>query len=123
MGPSQTTPNMPPAPSLHIYSLPLDFINTLKPVNLVSVEDVQEPRKEANSEPAQLPQGARSCNVCLGAVFTDLEDQRSHFRSDWHRYNVKARLQKGKVVNEQEFAVLVECMIPHTISHSSTNSL
>lgn len=107
----QDTP-MPPPQSLHIYSLPLELIDTLRPVNLISGVNNEEPREE--TKPDVLPavsQNARTCNICLGASFTDVEDQRSHFRSDWHRYNVKARLEKGKIVNEQEFAVLVECSL------------
>lgn len=107
---------MPPAKSLHIYSLPPELIDTLKPLNLLSGINETGPKEEEKPETSQVTQGARSCNICLGAVFTDVEDQRSHFRSDWHRYNVKARLEKGKVVSEQDFAILVECANLHAPS-------
>jgi len=51
---------------------------------------------------------SRACNVCQGVTFADVKDQRIHFRSDWHRYNVKSRLNNGKSVSEAEFALLVD---------------
>ena len=53
----------------------------------------------------------RSCNVCQGASFANVDDQRNHFRSDWHRYNVKLRLNGKEVVAETHFAQLVEGLL------------
>ena len=55
--------------------------------------------------------GSRSCNICLGVTFSNVDDQRSHFRSDWHRYNVKAKLSNGKIVSETDFASLLEGLV------------
>ncbi|THH12064.1 hypothetical protein EW145_g250 [Phellinidium pouzarii] len=99
------------ATNFHIFSLPLELLDTLTPRNLLAQPDrtlTPEPVKPA--ETVQVLSGARSCNVCLGAVFTDVDDQRAHFRSDWHRYNVKARLGNAKVVSEAEFAILIEAL-------------
>ena len=43
----------------------------------------------------------KSCNTCGGA-FTSGE-YRSHFRSDWHRYNVKLKMSGVAPVSEEEF--------------------
>ncbi|KAL7463157.1 hypothetical protein ACHAXS_003540 [Conticribra weissflogii] len=44
---------------------------------------------------------AKPCNTCGGA-FTPGE-YRSHFRSDWHRYNVKLKMKGVPPVSEKEF--------------------
>ena len=59
-----------------------------------------------------------TCQTCLGATFPTLEEQRTHFKSDWHRYNVRVSINhkgnlkgnlKGKggvprgVLTEEEF--------------------
>ncbi|KAJ7493452.1 hypothetical protein B0H11DRAFT_1858895 [Mycena galericulata] len=91
---------------LHVYSLPVELLDTLTPRNLVG-----EPRPRSPS-PAPLAStsttGSRACNVCNGATFIDVEEQRGHFRSDWHRYNVKTRLNGGQPVSELEFSKLVD---------------
>jgi hypothetical protein len=37
-----------------------------------------------------------------------VDEQRNHYRSDWHRYNVKVRLNGGNAVTETDFARLVD---------------
>ncbi|KAK7031385.1 bVLRF1 domain-containing protein [Favolaschia claudopus] len=93
----------------HIYSLPIELLNTLTPRNLVS-----EPRQRTPSPPplasTSTTTGSRACNVCNGVAFTDVEEQRAHFRSDWHRYNVKTRINGGQSVSELEFSKLVDAL-------------
>ncbi|EJD48022.1 hypothetical protein AURDEDRAFT_86423 [Auricularia subglabra TFB-10046 SS5] len=107
--------------SLYLYDLPKDLLDTLT----VRGGPPEEPQREPTPEPARPAQtslaSGRSCGVCQGAVFVDLDDQRAHFRSDWHRYNVKARLANGKTVNEQEFAALVDSL-DQSISGSESSS-
>ncbi|KAF8899611.1 hypothetical protein CPB84DRAFT_1780198 [Gymnopilus junonius] len=71
----------------HIFSLPLELLDSLTP---------------------QSKSGPRACAICNGITFLDVNEQRAHFRSDWHRYNVKTRLNGGKTVSEPTFAQLVE---------------
>lgn len=52
--------------------------------------------------------GPRACAICQGKIFLDVEEQRAHFRSDWHRYNVKTRLTGGQPVSETAFSQLLE---------------
>jgi hypothetical protein len=33
-----------------------------------------------------------TCQTCLSATFPTLEEQRAHFKSDWHRYNVRVSI-------------------------------
>ncbi|KAJ7746875.1 hypothetical protein DFH07DRAFT_831634 [Mycena maculata] len=92
--------------NFHIYSLPIELLDTLTPRNLVGELRPRSP------SPVPLPStsttGSRACNVCNGASFIDVEEQRVHFRSDWHRYNVKTRLNGGQPVSEFDFSKLVD---------------
>ena len=70
-------------------------------------------RKSAGKTPSQPeldPSASKTCNVCPGAVFatSDVAGHRSHFKTDWHRYNVKSKLSNGKLATEREFTLLVE---------------
>ena len=49
---------------------------------------------------------AKSCGLC-GISFLDLSEQRSHVKSDWHRYNLKQKLRGHKPIQEFEFEKLV----------------
>ena len=40
-------------------------------------------------------------------AFSSLEEQRSHARSDWHRFNVKARASGKSAISEADFERLV----------------
>ncbi|KAJ7173785.1 hypothetical protein C8R46DRAFT_893275 [Mycena filopes] len=90
----------------HVYSLPIELLDTLTPRNLLN-----EPRPRSPS-PTPIASGSatgsRACNVCNGTTFVDVEEQRTHFRSDWHRYNVKTRMNGGQSVSELEFSKLVD---------------
>ncbi|KLO19275.1 hypothetical protein SCHPADRAFT_992806 [Schizopora paradoxa] len=91
----------------HLFSLPRELLDTLVPRNLIYDQDQQD-ANEVIDDRAPQAEGQRACNVCLGVSFVDVNDQRTHFRSDWHRYNVKARLSGGKAVAEADFANLLE---------------
>ena len=43
----------------------------------------------------------KSCNTC-GGSFTD-SGYRTHFKSDWHRFNLKLKLQGVPCISEEEF--------------------
>ena len=89
----------------HIFSLPHELLDTLAPRNLVN----RVPSRSNTPElPATFNTGPRACNVCQGVNFLDVDQQRAHFRTDWHRYNIKTRLNGGKPVSEPAFAQLVD---------------
>jgi excinuclease UvrABC ATPase subunit len=44
----------------------------------------------------------KSCNTCGGTFVTPAE-YRAHFRSDWHRYNMKLKLNHVAPISEEEF--------------------
>lgn len=92
---------------LHVFSLPPELVQTLVPRTLAR----QAPNKPENPPPTPTPSSSSSsslsCAVCLGVTFPDVNEQRVHVRSDWHRYNVKTKLAGGKPVDEPAFALLV----------------
>jgi ankyrin repeat and zinc finger domain-containing protein 1 len=92
--------------SFYVFSLPPDLLGSLVPRTLV--EPAPRAPSPPTSRPSALTTGSISCNICLGASFADVDDQRDHFRSDWHRYNVKLRLRGADVVAEAQFASLLE---------------
>lgn len=58
----------------------------------------------ATAEPSSASGGGgdtKPCNTC-GGSFTPGK-YRSHFRSDWHRYNVKLKMKGVAPVSEREF--------------------
>ncbi|KAG1791673.1 uncharacterized protein HD556DRAFT_1383947 [Suillus plorans] len=91
----------------HVFSLPPELLETLIPRNLISQPPPPEVSTLIHTAPL-VSDNARACNICLGATFADVTEQRSHFRSDWHRYNVKIRLRGGSPVTELAFAQLVD---------------
>ena len=46
------------------------------------------------------------CSKCPGAGFTESVDFRAHFRSDWHRYNLKAKIRGLPAVDGTAFACM-----------------
>ncbi|KAE8911328.1 hypothetical protein PF005_g12475 [Phytophthora fragariae] len=46
---------------------------------------------------------ARPCSACGGDFSADMSKYREHFRSEWHRYNLKRKSKKQPVISEEEF--------------------
>lgn len=92
-----------------IFSIPQDLL-----VDLVLRDDFHHTR---SADQPSLPThtstvtSARSCNVC-NIDFKDVDQQRAHFRSDWHRYNAKSKLNGHTAVSEAAFDELI-----HGASH------
>ncbi|KAH9004696.1 hypothetical protein EDB86DRAFT_2884990 [Lactarius hatsudake] len=109
--------------SIHAFSLPPELLQNITLRSYSSQKDTSIPDKEdLSSQPQTAPiSGARACNVCLGVTFLDVEEQRTHFRSDWHRYNVKIRLRGGNSVSEVDFAKLVDSL-EDSISGSASDT-
>jgi hypothetical protein len=99
---------------VYLYSIPQDVLSTLQPrASTLTPYSVaaEQPLSDTLEQPALESKGI-ACNLCLGASFTDVHEQRAHFRSDWHRYNVKMRLNDAasQPVTEPEFNNLIEGM-------------
>ncbi|CAG8659436.1 16334_t:CDS:2 [Racocetra fulgida] len=97
---------------LKIFSLPEDILSSFcKPETILkeksSVNDIET---EVNNEPFK-----PTCLACGILSFDTLEQQRTHYKLDWHRFNVKRRakcLDAGKTqytpISEQKFEELME---------------
>ncbi|KAK7445404.1 hypothetical protein VKT23_014821 [Stygiomarasmius scandens] len=107
--------------SYHVYSLPPELLQTLTPRTLLNLTEPRPSSPEPEPAVAQSSSGPRACNICLGVSFADVDAQRMHFRSDWHRYNVKTRLNGGQPVSEPAFAQLVDGL-EESISGSASSS-
>ncbi|KAA1468791.1 hypothetical protein DENSPDRAFT_541465 [Dentipellis sp. KUC8613] len=114
---------MAPISQYHVFSLPPELLQSLTLRNAFSQVPELPPSRAESPQPATGPTAAssRSCNVCLGASFLDVDEQRVHYRSDWHRYNVKIRLKGGDAVSEADFAKLVDAL-EDSISGSASSS-
>ena len=96
---------------ISVYSIPPEILSNLS-VRSIQAQTNDESSlvvkpDETSAVVSSRNHGSLSCQACPGASFDTMEDQRSHFKSDWHRYNVKAKL-TGRAVTEEEWGNLVE---------------
>uniref|UniRef100_A0A7R9ZT03 C2H2-type domain-containing protein n=1 Tax=Craspedostauros australis TaxID=1486917 RepID=A0A7R9ZT03_9STRA len=63
---------------------------------------------KANKQPASSSggtnEGRKSCNTC-GGFFGSAAQYRSHFKSDWHKFNQKLKMKNCPTVSEEEFMI------------------
>ncbi|KAJ3057457.1 hypothetical protein HK097_006385 [Rhizophlyctis rosea] len=90
--------------SYSLFFLPSNFLSDLPatvaaeatvPLPTTTVQDVQ-------------PGNATTCSACGGLQFSNTELMRAHYKSDWHRYNVRRRVRSQPPVNESQFDELAE---------------
>jgi ankyrin repeat and zinc finger domain-containing protein 1 len=96
---------------LYAFSIPPNVVVSLRARETPRLPHMDVPATSEQPEPPRDTQtGSLACALCLGALFTDVNDQRNHFRSDWHRYNAKMRIRdpSGISLTEIQFASLVE---------------
>ena len=76
---------------------------------LALVEDALEALEIAHESPAiSASSGGSTCLTCGVSSFPSTEDQRHHFKTDWHRLNVKRKLAGLGPVSEDQFLALIE---------------
>ena len=92
---------------MYLFALPRDLLDTLILRTIELETHLSRPQTPPTIIPEQEPRGLL-CSICAGAAFSDLAQQRAHYRSDWHRYNIKAKLSGKKTVSESEFSNLIE---------------
>lgn len=66
---------------------------------------IPSPSEDGATTPTELV-GTQSCSLC-GLAFANLEDQRSHIKSDFHNYNLKQKIKGNKPVSENDFERLI----------------
>jgi hypothetical protein len=100
-----------------VFDLPEEILATLQTraqnANTPVLPD-EEPEPVSNSsdralnheEPKSATAKATSCALCV-LSFPDLQEQRSHVRSDLHGYNLKRKIRELGPVSEAEFESLI----------------
>jgi hypothetical protein len=104
--------------ALFAYSLPAALLSNLSVRSIAAelaiggeTEDQAGPSKSKSHASAPAPalsNGTLRCTACPNAAFETVEEQRTHFKSDWHRYNAKARLEGKNAVGQEEWDNMVE---------------
>ncbi|KAI9804471.1 MAG: hypothetical protein M1825_001370 [Sarcosagium campestre] len=100
----------------YVYDLPQDVLASLQCEEAsLDIEQsefqtqptlgVPEHEDSRGDEPS--PETKTSCSLC-GLNFDNVQDQRSHARSDLHGYNLKQRIRGLKPVSESEFEKLID---------------
>ncbi len=110
-----TTPQTILSRSIFVYSLPKPLLAELTVRSIQDAPKVEELDKatqiaSSSQQPTQPVSNGGStlrCQTCPGAGFESVEEQRGHFKSDWHRYNVKAKM-NGKTVSAEQWEGMVE---------------
>jgi riboflavin synthase alpha subunit len=111
---------------LYAYNLPQELIESLEPVEKETEELLEEKESDYDTvnalalERLQIQQerlnngDSLTCNTCC-ISFSEREDQRNHFNTDWHRYNIKRKVVLDvQPVTFEEFEVLLAGNI-HTL--------
>ncbi|GMI74079.1 hypothetical protein HRI_001077200 [Hibiscus trionum] len=88
------------SPSLTSHFAPLSISEKSSSENPNDTDDRDE---KSTKTGVALPRW--TCNTCK-AEFDSLQDQRSHFKSDIHRFNVKLSIAGKNIVKEEEFGEL-----------------
>jgi hypothetical protein len=103
--------------TLSVYSLPPAILSNLA---VRTIAELDEPAIDAGPSkrpppPPSTATGALSCQSCPNTSFETVEEQRNHFKTDWHRYNAKARIEGKKVVKGEEWDDMADG-ISHSLS-------
>lgn len=97
--------------SMSVYTLPPALLDSLA-VRSIQSQNQHNQRQEEEAAQKQPPPAASAsglgCQACPGASFDTPEEQRAHFKSDWHRYNAKAKLLQGTAVTADEWDKLAD---------------
>lgn len=99
-----------------VYDLPplvLDSLSLKSDIDVPSAVEEPQDSPPKSADDASSPDassealvGSQSCSLC-SLRFADLQEQRSHLKSDLHNYNLKQKLRKQPAVTENEFEKLV----------------
>ncbi|OCF43369.1 cytoplasmic protein [Kwoniella heveanensis CBS 569] len=130
-----STPSSILSRGISVYSIPPEILTTLSVRSIqaqvqagISRGTSKNTDATANGTTSSAPGlvlgtagagAALSCQTCPNAGFDTVEEQRAHFKSDWHRYNAKAKL-AGRTVGQEEFDNMVEGV--SSISGSGSDS-
>ncbi|KAJ0394594.1 hypothetical protein P43SY_003337 [Pythium insidiosum] len=64
----------------------------------------------------QAKKPGKQCSTCGGDFGDDMQRYREHFRSEWHRYNLKLKAKKMPLIDEETFNALDEAEVKRFFS-------
>ncbi|KAH8917792.1 hypothetical protein BT69DRAFT_1338801 [Atractiella rhizophila] len=111
----------------YIFTLPLDFLQSLVPRSndgSFPATDQQTLTSDSETDEDLVAGGAPkllTCAVCAVKAFRSVEEQREHWRSDWHRYNLKRKVGGREGVSEERWEEGVNSSISGSNSSVSSN--
>lgn len=97
------------------FHLPQDVLTEIKAAGPGAAVEVHAEEKK-DSATLDLTKG---CALCGVSVLPD--EQRTHARSDWHRFNLKRRMRGAACVREEEFEAMLETL-DESLSGSDSES-
>ncbi|CAH0486193.1 unnamed protein product [Peronospora farinosa] len=80
-----------------------EILQKTERLGLSSTPAASEPAPAVATAVASKAKNKRPCSTCGGDFSADINKYREHFRSEWHRYNLKRKSKKQPVINEEEF--------------------
>lgn len=123
MAPPTAAPNAILTRAINVYALPKELLDNLIVRSIQAEapeeEDAQPSSRSKTDAASSGPAGSLRCQACPDIGFETVEDQRAHFKSDWHRYNVKARM-TGRAVSAEEWEGMVEGQL--ALSHNAVKA-
>lgn len=96
----------------------LDLISKLKPAFEQVVDDEELPQTTLKLEDMSVST-TKSCSTCE-VSFETTEEQRSHFKLDWHRFNIQLKLKGSKCISEEQFEASLDDNLSVSGSESET---
>ena len=120
---------------LYLYDLPPTILESLslKPDEALhdaglpsQIDDASTDQTTASQEDSSIPPssqttlGTQTCSLC-GLSFVTLQEQKDHFKTDLHHYNLKQKLNGLKPVSENQFEKLMD-ELDVSISGSDTSA-
>ncbi|KAJ5573874.1 uncharacterized protein N7459_008301 [Penicillium hispanicum] len=95
---------------LYVYDLPQELLATLTAKTTIQPVTEQSPELATKDPEIAAQESAiatsTSCSLCK-VTYRNVQEQRSHVRSDRHRYNVKAQLRGNAPLDEIQFGKAV----------------
>ncbi|MCJ1276592.1 hypothetical protein MMC21_004398 [Puttea exsequens] len=114
---------------LYVFDLPSELLVTLRLKDLSLLQPVVEvlagSPEETKADHAPSANGETkpqlACQLCSAPSFHSVQEQRIHVKSDWHKYNLKQKVNGRKAVSEVEFEKLMN-ELDESISGSCSES-
>ena len=102
-----------------LVSIALKDPSLLQPTQ-ESIAELTPVAEDIAKEDSQTAKSSSSCLLC-NISFANVQEQRQHSKSDWHKFNLKQKVRGRKAVGETEFEKLLD-ELEESISGSGSDS-